>query len=328
MSSKRYELRSDVCRRIFRAGLSTDVYRSISTISELTDLPFQAVASTLTRLIDIGLPIDVEADGNLKLLRRITPINEREVLEIVSKSGESFISHIHILPEIDSTNEFLLNLPALKTIRRQVCVAEHMTSGRGRRGRSWHAGAFQNIMLSIAWDFGDGARYFPGLSLAVAVIVVRCLQQKFEADFQVKWPNDILWDNRKIGGILVEIRNSTAVIGLGINCHLSDEDRMTVGQPVAALAEVPGVEPNRTNLVGALIVALNKGLEHYEKWGLSAFGDEWLRFHAHTGKLVRAEEGGAVTGTITGIDDEGALLIKTPQGALTSVRSGGIVLLE
>lgn len=328
MSSDLYELKSDVCQRILDSGMSTDEYRPISTISELTDLPSQVVASTLTRLIDIGVPIATDADGNLKLLRPITPINECTVREIVSKADENLSSRIQVLPEIDSTNEFLLKLPTLNTIHRQVCVAEYMTSGRGRRGRSWHTGAFQNIMLSIAWKFDGGRRYFPGLSLVIAVVVVRCLQQMFEMEFQVKWPNDILWHGRKIGGILVEIRESTAVIGLGLNCHLSDEARLTVGQPVAALAEISGVNPNRTKLTGALIIALDAGLGRYAKSGLGAFGDDWMRFHAHTGKRVRADEGDAVTGTITGIDDEGALLIRTPNGNLTSVRSGGVEVLE
>ena len=109
-----------------------------------------------------------------------------------------------------------------------ACFAEQQTHGRGRQERTWFSPYGKNIYCSLLWRFAISQGNLSGLSIAVAVMVVRALKKYgISAGIQVKWPNDILFSARKLAGILVERSGSAVVIGVGVNLNFSQETETT-----------------------------------------------------------------------------------------------------
>jgi len=296
---------------------------SKATIALDTGLDVQLVDDAIQFMTDVGLPLELDHEGIVRLYRRIIPLDIDYVKEIVSKYDNVQSSMINIQDSVNSTNEYLLERSGIGSIHRLVCIAEHMSHGRGSRNRRWVAGAFENIMLSIGWEFHDEVRNVSGLSLAVAVMVVHSLTRLTQQEFQVKWPNDVLWENRKIAGILVEIRNSTVVVGVGINCRLSESDRQSIDQPAVDLAEFYDIAPKRSELAGNLIIELSKGLALFFREGLMPFKDEWMDFHAYQGRNMQAGDQ-EITGVALGINDSGAFLLKLRDSRIIPVFAGDV----
>jgi BirA family transcriptional regulator, biotin operon repressor / biotin---[acetyl-CoA-carboxylase] ligase len=117
-----------------------------------------------------------------------------------------------------------------------TCVAEAQSGGRGRRGRSWVTTPYCNLMLSMAWRFPGGPGLVSGLSLAAGVALLRALEQYGVSGAGLKWPNDVLWDNRKLAGLLVDVQGEAAgptlvILGVGINGYISPQDAAHIDQP-------------------------------------------------------------------------------------------------
>ena len=208
--------------------------------------------------------------------------------------------------EVDSTNAWLLRRPDLPAA--SVCWADEQTAGRGRGGGKWHTPAGSGIALSIAWDFP--AMPAPALTLAVGVAVIRALP---ESPLQLKWPNDILLNNRKAGGILVETQGCRAVLGVGLNLSVAPEQ--PIDQPWANLP--PASTPAR---VARLIEQLGAACARFAADGFAPFADEWQAHHAWHGREVEVLEPKCPwRGSIEGLRADGALLINAAgqQRALT-----------
>ena len=123
-----------------------------------------------------------------------------------------------------------------------ACLCEHQLAGRGRRGRVWEDGTGRDLCLSLLWRFGAGEARAQGLSLGVGVAVARALESTGASGIGLKWPNDIVWQDWKLGGILIEGsvsgRDWVVVIGVGVNVHPAVEPDLRV--PRVHLATLPG----------------------------------------------------------------------------------------
>ena len=141
-------------------------------------------------------------------------------------ASHSALRSIHVHPELPSTNSWLNDRDALSAGEAEVAIALHQTAGRGRRGREWQAPPESGLCLSMAWHF-DAMPENPGaISLALGVAVARALESLGTGEVMLKWPNDLVWQNRKLGGILVESAKSPSgfrvVAGVGVNVALPE----------------------------------------------------------------------------------------------------------
>ena len=299
----------------------------LSKISIQSGLSVEEVESIVNWLIEIGVPLIWSSEDRVKLLRQVIPLDLDYIRKSVAVTDSDIAQRVTVLDHVDSTNEFLLNLATQQSIHKHACIAEYMSAGRGRRRRKWSGSAYENVMLSIAWDFSKDIRFLSGLSLAVAVIVVQCLSELTNEALQVKWPNDILWEYRKLSGILLETRDTAAVIGIGINCSLSDDNRNAIDQPVACLSDLPDYSANRSVLVSRLLCSLGHGLEKFMKQRLEPFRQEWMQKHAYSNKRILTDGMNPREGTAIGIDGNGALLLKLDSGEIIPVQAGEISIL-
>lgn len=201
-----------------------------------------------------------------------------------------------------------------------VVVSEAQTAGRGRRGRSWLSAPGDSLTYSLLWRFPAGAQPPVGLSLAVGVGVARALEDLGAAGIGLKWPNDILADGAKLGGILIETVTEggchSAVIGIGLNVRLSRGIAAAVDVRAGALDAAMPRAPSRNLLLARLLASLAEVLDEYARTGFAAYAGEWQARHVHAGRMVRilADGADAIEGRALGVDADGALLLDTAIG--------------
>jgi len=268
---------------------------------------------------NLGIEIFSVRGRGYKLPHAISLLNETEVLKSIGEQRAWF--KLEILDEVASTNTYLMQ-QAAKGAAHVTCVAAHVqTKGRGRRGRTWvsHLGA--SLTFSLLWRFQCGAAALSGLSLAVGVALIRALASLGVHNVQLKWPNDVLADNKKLAGILIDLQGdldgpSAAVIGVGVNFDLPENVLKSIDQPAIDLMNVSDKPIDQSVLLGVLLKHLADVMSDFEQRGFLGMRDEWLRYHAYQNKAVRMllPDGRDVQGTVKDVADDGILLVETTLG--------------
>lgn len=251
-----------------------------------------------------------------------------QALYQLNQASEHYTMAIEVVEQTGSTNADLMQ--RVKTLQTPtLLVARHQTAGKGRAGRSWISSPDGVLTFSVAWSFHAQAQSLMGLPLAVGVAVAERLQQ-LGVQVKLKWPNDILKENKKLGGILVESQSSNAqqtwaVIGIGINLLVPDELEQRIGQQVADSVWLAQMDRNR--LLAELIQSLQAALTEFARQGFSAFVERWNRLHAYAQHPVIMLEHGVVQhqGIALGVDQQGCLLLQTENACLT-IHSGDVSL--
>ncbi len=222
---------------------------------------------------------------------------------------------VEVVDRVDSTNSELLRRSPDVDVHRLLLAAEWQTAGRGRRGRQWSSTPGGSLTFSLGWRFEQGAGFLSGLSLAVGVAIARALEASGYTDVELKWPNDLVHGQRKLGGILIELSGdalgpSLVVVGVGVNVHLPESVRSDIAQPVTDLAAIADVR-DRSVLLARIAAELALVLEEYGRSGFAAFRPEWQRRHAmqHQPVDVLLPDGSIAHGSATGVDADGALLL-------------------
>ena len=228
---------------------------------------------------------------------------------------------IDVLPVCESTNALLLERAEQGAPSGAVIIAERQTAGRGSRGRSWAAHPGKSLAFSVLWHFQPGLERLAGLSLAVGVAVARALRLRGARRVSLKWPNDILSDNAKLGGILIDLQEQPdyafAVIGIGINLGIpGDTDFSGFSLPPAGLDSLLSPLPDAQSLLASLLIGLVDVLDIFSVQGFAPLCDEWRTMNAWQDRPVRLLRGDIVEkeGICRGADNDGALLVQTKKG--------------
>lgn len=228
---------------------------------------------------------------------------------------------LQLFDQLDSTNAHLMNEAANGAAHGTCVAATWQTAGRGRRGRAWQAGLGAGLTFSLLWRFQCGAGALSGLSLAVGLALVRALAELGVTGVALKWPNDLLFEGRKLAGILIELQGdmdgpSAAVIGIGLNLHLPAAVREAIDQPVVDLQELLGSKLNASEVLAAVLRHLADVLQVFETRGFEALQQEWMDAHAYQGQPVRLlmPDGRMIHGVAAGVAGDGALLLTDAQG--------------
>jgi BirA family transcriptional regulator, biotin operon repressor / biotin---[acetyl-CoA-carboxylase] ligase len=229
---------------------------------------------------------------------------------------------VRVVERCTSTNELLFQrnpqFPAL-------IAAEEQTAGRGRRGRRWHSAPRAGVTFSLGRRVRRPVRELAALSLVAGVAATRALHALGVCAARLKWPNDLVVDGAKLGGILVETRNGGhAAIGVGINCRRDAKLESQVRRQVAFLGDYCTV--SRNIVIQKIGLALLEALDSFEKHGLDALRAEWEAMHAHAGQKlrVRLADGRMLSGIASGLAPDGSLQLHTKRG-MRAVASGRVV---
>jgi BirA family transcriptional regulator, biotin operon repressor / biotin---[acetyl-CoA-carboxylase] ligase len=194
-------------------------------------------------------------------------------------------------------------------------MAERQTGGRGRRGKTWTSPLAAHLYLSVSRQFSGGLARLGGLSLVAGVAAAEALHECGYPDVRLKWPNDLLVDDRKLGGLLVEGGGEhagpvRAVIGLGVNVRMPQAVAAAIDQPWIDLAGLQAGLPSRNRVAAILLARLVPALDQFDAEGLTPFLARYGRFDALVGRTVAIHLGTVVqSGIALGIAGDGALRV-------------------
>jgi BirA family biotin operon repressor/biotin-[acetyl-CoA-carboxylase] ligase len=292
-----------------------------------------AVWKQVQQLQQWGLEVRAVAGRGYRLAAPIDLLDEAALRAGLPALVRDRLRHLVVTDEIESTNEALRAVEDLPTGRLDACVAEFQHRGRGRRGREWLAPFGSGICLSVGWSFAEAPPQLSALSLAAGVAVRRALALHGVGDVALKWPNDLLHDGRKLGGILCELRAEAAgptyaVVGIGLNVALPAAAREAIGatglQPASLVDLGLPALPSRSALAAALVGQLGLAFVEFEQLGFGPFHQEWCTADALRSRPVRLLHGEQVVdGIARGIDADGALLVEAG-GRIERIVSGEV----
>lgn len=291
-------------------------YHSGDELGECLGVSRAAVWKQLRKLDDLGLELESVRGRGYRLRGGLEMLDPQTLRNALSAETLSAVSELDVLITTDSTNSRALERAASGQTG-YVCLAEHQSAGRGRRGRNWVSPFGRNLYLSLSWSFEGGASQLEGLSLAVGAALCQVLEHHGLAGLELKWPNDVLWRGKKLAGVLLEMAgdpagNCQVVVGVGMNLAMPPEAAKRIEQPWVDLGSVCEQEscrrPERNALAVSLIERLVSLLAQYHRSGFAHWRQEWQKRDAFLGRPVRLSSGTRVVeGVASGVDETGAL---------------------
>jgi BirA family biotin operon repressor/biotin-[acetyl-CoA-carboxylase] ligase len=245
------------------------------------------------------------------------------------------LAEFEVFAEIESTNSYLMQQEAPAPGEVHVVLTDNQTMGRGRHGRTWQSPPGSGLCLSLAYTFARQPAGLPALTLALGLAAIDALESLDIRGVQLKWPNDLVANDGKLGGILTETQSQrlgaiTVVTGIGLNVDLGDAPDIRVetdwASRVADLAGFAQKVPSRETLAARLVDRLGTAIIEYETGGFEYFihkwpGRDWLLGRELTIETAQRQ----VTGIGAGIANDGALLVDTGIGDCSRITSGSVV---
>lgn len=246
------------------------------------------------------------------------------------------LSELEVFAEIDSTNSYLMQQPGPASGKMRVAVTDNQTAGRGRHGRTWQSPSGSGLCLSMAYTFASNPANPPALTLAIGLGVIAALQELSVADVQLKWPNDLIAMDGKLGGILTEMQSMpggamTVVTGIGLNIDVSERPDFSLetdwGRRIVDLKSYVAVLPGWSRIAAGFIGGLCSTFVDYEAAGFAQFRNRWSAHDWLFGREVTIDTPEQqITGIAAGVADDGALMVDTQSGGSHRVVSGSVVM--
>jgi len=318
------EAEEPLVARLF-AKLADGQFHSGEALAAELAVSRSAVWKAARALRELGATVHAVRNRGYRLPVVAEPLDGGKIQALLGEGVRERVRRLDTVWTVGSTNTLLLERANPPVGSSEALLAEYQTAGRGRRGRNWVAPPGGSICLSLSWMFREVPRDLGALGLVVGVCALRALSRVGVGQARLKWPNDLLVDDRKLGGILIELRAESAgpacvIIGIGLNVALGApllEKIATMGLAPIDLATAGLKEPSRNAVAAELISSFVRGLLEFERDGLKPFVQQWMEADALRGRPVTVATGEALTkGVARGIDLDGALLVETPRGLL------------
>jgi BirA family biotin operon repressor/biotin-[acetyl-CoA-carboxylase] ligase len=272
------------------------------------------LSEALKRAPELGVEVFSVPGRGYRLARPLEFIDADTLRARLAAAGSRLA--LEVVDETDSTSSQLMRRAMAGAPSGTCLAAEWQSAGRGRRGRPWVSSLGGSLTFSVLWRFERGAGHLGGLSLAAGVAVARALEACGVARVQVKWPNDLVVDFRKLAGILVETNGdlqgpSVAVVGIGVNYRLGEQALDRIDQPVVDVAGCADPLPSRTDLLGRILGEVEQALVRFDREGFAPFRDPWRALHAYQGRAVRVLAAGepAFEAEVADVAPDGALVV-------------------
>lgn len=304
--------------------LADGEYRSGQDLADALGVSRTAVWKQVNKLAaELGLEVESQRGRGYRIPGGVDLLDEPAVRAALTARAKSLLSALYLLDVVDSTNTYVLD-NASTFVSGAACSAEQQTAGRGRRGRQWVSPYAGNIYLSILWEYAQGAAALEGLSLAVGVGVAHALRDCGIEGVQLKWPNDVLYNGAKLGGILIEMTGDAAgpcqvVVGIGLNVVMPAGAAHAIDQQWTDLQTLTdGAPPTRSRVLASLLNHQLPLLAEFEDAGFAGWRNDWQALDAFSAAPVVLETGSRkIAGVARGVDERGALLLETASGVQT-----------
>ena len=299
----------DLLQRLIAGPVTGDV------LAQDAGLTRAAMWKRIEALREAGVEIDAQAGRGYALRHPLELLDNARIIDALPPFVRAGMASLEVAWSLDSTNSELLRreTPAHGIA---ALLAERQTGGRGRRGKQWTSPLAAHLYLSVARQFGGGLSRLGGLSLVAGVAAAEALHAFGYADVRLKWPNDLVVADHKLGGLLVEGGGEhagpvRAVIGLGLNVRMPESMAVTIDQAWTDLARLSNAAPSRNALVAALLSHWVPALEEFDAQGLAPFLPRYARLDALVEREVSIQLGTETqVGTALGIAADGALRVR------------------
>jgi len=228
------------------------------------------------------------------------------------------LTKLKVFHAVDSTSTVLLARANQRSVDRWLYTAECQVRGRGRRGRVWSSPFARNLALS----YGHASKYtmaeLGGLSLLTGLAVAEAIHRMGAPDVKVKWPNDLVVNERKLCGILIDLTQTAGktnvVVGIGINVDLTRADKGKIDRSVIDLREL-GLKQSRTEILIQIVGSLQTMLRRFEDEGFQSFIETFNHHHAYQDQSCTVHMGDRIIeGVVRGVAIDGALVMETDRG--------------
>jgi len=300
---------------VLKALREKDGYVSGQEICDALNVSRTAVWKDIKKLKEDGYEIESVSNRGYRLVLAPDIITEYEIYSLLDTKWAG--SELHYFSECDSTNTQAKRLADGDSVNGTLVVTENQYAGRGRRGRTWLAPEKANIAMTLLLKPEYAPDRAPMVTLVAALAVAAAINEKYNANAQIKWPNDIVIGGRKVCGILTEMSAEIdyinyVVIGVGINIH-QQEFAEEIKDIAGTVDEMANVTVRRAELIAEFLKQFEKYYELFcEKQDLSGIRKDYERLLVNFGKQVRVlDPKEPFEGKARGINDRGELIVDT-----------------
>jgi BirA family biotin operon repressor/biotin-[acetyl-CoA-carboxylase] ligase len=290
-----------------------------------------AVWKLIQSLQELGFEIEGISRRGYRLVHPFSFLSLTTIKKKLRAETNNQFKLIELMDQIDSTNTYLLQRMYEYSKTPRICLAEQQLHGRGRRDRHWHSPFGQNIYLSILWRM-DSREYFHTLPLVVCLSIIKTLEDfSIPTKPQLKWPNDIYVEGKKLGGVLIETHsevneNTQAVIGIGLNVNMMNAPKKMINQPWISLLQIFNKVLDRNVLVSRIIENCVTYLELFQRHGFNYFKNLWNQYDICSNQFLKIQcHDLTLEGLGQGVDQYGRLQISISKHKKMNISAGEIV---
>jgi len=289
-----------------------------------------AVWKQINGLRDAGYKIEAIPSRGYHLLSSPDILSLEEVREKLNTTriGRQLVC----LPETVSTNADAFHLAEEGAEEGTTVIADAQNGGKGRRGRVWSSPAGVNLYCSVVLRPEIMPHEAPQLTFLSAVAVARAIEGTTALNPEIKWPNDVLINGRKVAGLLNEMSAETdrvnfVILGIGANLNMTQAQfPADLRSPATSLLLEQGLPVNRAQFAARMLGELDRLYTDFLQHGFGPVRDEWQQRCNANGREVVVSEAGVETvrGMFDGIDGDGALMLRFPDGTVERILSGDV----
>lgn len=287
-------------------------YISGESISRALQITRAAVWKQIKALRELGYEIEAQTKSGYRLVKTTLALDEWVLMRGLETK---VLGHkIHFFEELPSTNDYAKSLIQQGVDDGVVILARRQTSGRGRMRRVWESpegGVWMSVILKPQLSLADAAK----LTLSTGVALARTCRELYGSEVQIKWPNDLVFQGKKVAGILGEVVGEwnsvqTLILGIGINANLDRKD-LSQDIPATSLLEILGQPVNLNDLLIKFLKELEVEVRALEEGDIKGLRERWMAYAAGIGKEVQVERAGKTfKGVLKGISVSGELILE------------------
>ena len=300
-------------------------YHDGTNIGKKLNITRSAVWKIIKKLTQYNIAISSIKHKGYALEEPLVLLNEDYITDALKTKD----LQIEVFESLPSTHTYLRSFMPSSSVR--FCIAEEQTEGKGRFNRKWYAPFGQNIYLSYIYSFQKDISEISGLSLVVGLAVISTLKEAIGDQFEVglKWPNDLVYQDKKLGGILIEVQGESngtcqALIGIGININMLHNEKILIDREWISLREIVGSYIDRNAFCVNLIRYFLKYLELFVKGGMALFQEEWKQVDALNNRNIEINIGNdiRIKGIARGINALGHLILEKENDEIQYIAAG------
>ncbi len=322
------QLRKDLLDAFTNAGAD---FLSGQHIAEVIGCSRTAVWKHIEELRKEGFELEAVRRKGYRIVKTPEMITADELR--LGLTTEFIGKNLHYEETVESTQKIAHRLAYDNAPEGTVIIAEEQVSGRGRMDRKWHSPKYTGIWMSIILRPNIPLPKAPQLTLLTAVAIVQAIEERTGLLPEIKWPNDILLNGKKVTGILTELeaeadRINSIIIGMGINVNQTNEDFPNELKGIATSILIEkGEKVLRADLIKGIFTKLEKLYLLYLAEGFLPIKLLWESYAISIGRNITARTlSHSIFGKAQGITDDGVLMIEDEHGKIHHVYSADIEL--